>query len=382
MIEISLLWMIISILLVFLMIPGLAFFHGGFVRSNHSLSAILKSFITLGPIALMWPLIGHHIVFGSWDSFLGMTVFSMPIKETLDSLYFAMISLVAISILSGSIVERIHFNFWIAFSILWVCFVYYPVADWTISPQGWLRASGLVDYGGGVAVHICSGFSAVVLAKRLGRRLDFFKLRKSSNLSILWIGTTLIALGWMGFNGGSSLLFNRESLNAVINSLFSIFSGVTAWMILDLLFTPHKISGKGLSIAIISSLVAITPGAGLLTLGQSIGIAFVTVSLSYLGIKYFYKVIKIDDSCEVFVSHGLSGSIGLLLTAAFLEASGAISIAFLTIGVVFLYSVVITITLSFFLEKLIPFRVTADHEQRGLDITQHGEKVIVFAEED
>lgn len=355
MIDINHLWMTFCLLLVFLMIPGLAFFHGGFVRSNHGLSAMLKGLIILGPVALLWPILGHHIVLGNWASFLAINTFNMSIGESLDSFYFLMISLVAVSILSGAVVERINFIYWMIFSMLWVCFVYYPIAFWTISPAGFFKAKGLIDFGSGVAVHICSGFSALVLAKRLGRRLDFFKLRKSSNISLLWVGTTLLSFGWMGFNGGSTLAFNEQSIVAIINSLFSIFSGVATWIVLDLLFTPHKVTGKGPAIGIICSLVAITPGAGLLSLGQSIGLSMLVTSLCYFGVKYFYKVIKIDDSCEVFVSHGLSGSLGLILTAVFLGERGSLSMAFLTLVSVLVYSLTLTLILSFLLEKVMTF---------------------------
>lgn len=369
-------------------------FYGGLVRSKHSLSSMLKCLVVLGPCSLVWVSIGDSMVFG--DSYLGIIgnfnnlflkkIYLKP-AELLASLFQMMFALLSVSVMVGAVVERISFRFWIVFGVVWSLFVYYPVAHWVWADQGWLRQLGAIDFAGGVVVHISTGCSALILALKLGRRVDFFQLKKNYNLGMLVVGTTFLALGWMGFNGGSSAGFNSAGVYAIINSILSITGGLCSWLLVDYIFTPHKISTKGVCIAIICSLVGITPAAGHVTIYSALLIGFITCFICNLGVRYFHSIFKIDDPCEVFISHGVGGIVGALLTGLFASSSVNISLGdshnyfsanLISSVIVAIYSMAMTAIIIFILEKFMTFRISRDIEIKGLDVSLHGEDVIVI----
>lgn len=395
--NIDSLWMTLSIASVMLMIPGLGFFYTGFARSQHSLSSMMKCFIVLGPCSLAWVLIGDSLVFG--ESFLGVIgnasniglikIYQNP-ERLLFSIFQLLFSLIAVAIISGSVIERVRFNFWIVFAILWNFVVYYPVAHWVWGKEGWIEKLGAVDFAGGLVVHVTSGVSALVLAKKLGRRLDFFRLRKSYNIGMVFLGTTFLFLGWLGFNGGSALKFDHVATIAIINTIMSVFSGLTTWMIVDAIFTPHKITSKGVNIAVVCSLVGITPGAGYLSIYSALLIGATTSLISNLGIRYFHSVIKIDDSNDVFISHGIGGIVGAILTGllasssinpTLLEKNHLLQANLIASFVVAVYSGIATTLLYSAISYFIKPRVTRNDEDIGLDLTQHGENIIIIRSE-
>lgn len=392
--DLNSLFMLLSIIAVFLMIPGLGFFYGGFARSQHSVSTILKSFIVLGPCALLWLFIGDSLVFsgniagliGNLDNVFLKNIISDP-NKLLFSFFQLMFSLVAVAIISGAIIERINFSFWLFFAPAWLLLVYYPVAHWVWGSEGWIESLGGKDFAGGLVIHITTGFSAFIFAKNLGRRLDFFKLRRSYNIGLVFLGTTLLWLGWFGFNAGSALKLDNIATLAFINTFVATFSGITAWTLIDYIFTPHRLSAKGINIAIICSLVGITPSAGYVSILSAIIIGAITCIICNVGIRYFHTVIKIDDSNDVFISHGVGGFVGAILTGLFatnsinqviplnhtiLKANFISSIAVAT------YSIVATKIIILILSKFIKFRVNKDDEETGLDLTLHGENIIII----
>jgi Amt family ammonium transporter len=373
------------------MIPGMAFFYGGLVRSEHSVSTMLKNYIVFGPCALMWLFVGNSLVFSgdNWGLIGNVDFFdieSLTLKDSIFSLYQMMFSLLSVAIISGGIVERIRFKFWVMFGVAWSFFIYYPIAHWIWGDNGWIYNLGGRDFAGGLVVHISTGFTALVFAKKIGRRKDFFKLKKSYNIGLVFLGTAILWVGWIGFNAGSALAFDKVAIIAIINSFISVFAGITTWLIIDTNFTPHRVSAKGICISVICSLVGITPAAGYIPFWGALVIGSVTCVLCNFGIRYFHSIFKIDDTCEVFVTHGLGGIVGAVLTG--LLASNTINVNIPIensvlhgniVGsvAVAIYSMIGTSLIIRVLSKITDMRVSNVNEDLGLDLTEHGESVIV-----
>ena len=400
--DINSLWMILSILGVFIMIPGIGLFYGGLVRSNHSVSTILKNYIVLGPCAFLWLFVGYSLVFssdlggiiGNLDLLFLNKYLNVP-NKLLFVFFQMMFALLTVAIISGAVVERIKFKFWIFFGLFWSLLVYYPVAHWVWAENGWIAMLGGKDFAGGLVVHITSGCSAFVAAKAIGRREDFFKLKKSYNLGKVFLGSALLWLGWFGFNAGSSLEFNNISLYAFFNTFIAGSGAIVGWLLMDYVFTPHRPSAKGINIAIICGLVGITPAAGFVGLWESAAIGLITAWVCNIGIRYFHSVFKIDDALDVFVTHGIGGFVGAILTGVFASnlINPSVSGGMLSgdysilkgnlIGgiVVAIYSMVITKLIIVILSKITPMRVDSEDESIGLDLTQHGENIIIIKDE-
>lgn len=393
------LWMLLCILAVFIMIPALGLFYGGFSRYKHSVSTIFKSFVVLGPCAFLWLFIGHSLSFssdvfgliGNFDMMFLNHISNDP-KEYLFVFFQMCFSLLTVAIISGAVIERIRFKFWMFFTLFWSFLVYYPIAHWVWAEDGWIRTLGGIDFAGGLVVHISSGASALIFAKVIGRRLDFFNLKKSYNLSLVFLGTALLWLGWFGFNAGSALELNNTAIYAFINTFVAASSAISCWLIIDYIFTPHRPSAKGICIAIICGLVGITPAAGYVSLWSAFIIGLITALFCNIGIRYFHSVIKIDDSLDVFITHGFGGFIGAILTGVFANSTinGDISSGlidgnwdiikgnFIGSFAVLIYSIIATRFILMILAKITPMRVSSEDETIGLDETQHGENILII----
>lgn len=402
MLDISSLWLILSILGVFIMIPGLGLFYGGLVRSNHSVSTILKNYIVLGPCALLWLLIGYSLVFssdmfgliGSVEHVFLNGLLDQP-KKLLFVFFQMMFSLITVAIISGAVVERIRFKFWVIFGLLWSLIVYYPVAHWVWGDDGWIALLGGKDFAGGLVVHITSGCSAFIAAKAIGRRKDFFNLKKSYNLGKVFLGSALLWLGWFGFNAGSALEFNNIAVYAFFNTFVAGSAAIVGWLIIDYTFTPHRPNAKGINTAIICGLVGITPAAGYVGIWESVFIGMITAGVCNIGIRYFHSVVKIDDALDVFITHGVGGFVGAILTGVFASKliNGSISGGalvgdfsilkgnFIGAVVVAVYSIIATKIIIVILSKFTAMRVESEDENIGLDLTQHGENILIIKSE-
>jgi len=397
-------WMIICILLVMAMIPGLAFFYAGLTRAKHSVNTMFMSFIIMGPLCLLWLFFGFSFVFShSLGGFIGgfdyLALQNLPKTfSDLPSIIFVifqmLFSFIACAIISGAIIERTRQKFWIYFSILWTLLVYYPVAHWVWAQGGWIEEMGGRDFAGGLVVHITSGASAFILAKSIGRRLDFFKLKKSYNLGFVFLGSAMLWIGWFGFNAGSALAFDSVAVNSVVTTLIASLTSMIAWYLMDMIFTPHKPTTKGLNIALICGLVGITPSAGYVGLWESAFIGIFVAWICNIGIRYFHSVIKVDDALDVFISHGFCGFVGALLTGVFAHEAVNSNIGngiyyggdwsifkanFIGSIVVMIYSMIITKAIYVFLNKYIAqARLDQSEEEIGSDISIHGEHVLII----
>lgn len=385
-------WMIVASAFVLLMTPGLAFFYGGMVNKKSVISTMLQSFVALGVISVLWVVVGFSLAFG--DSLYGiignpMTFFAFrevtvspnpEFSETIPFLLFALFQLkfaiITPALITGSFAERIRFRSYILFMILFSLFIYAPLAHMTWHPQGLLRNWGVLDFAGGTVVHMSAGIAAFAGAIYLGKRNK--KMEKPANIPFVILGTGLLWFGWFGFNAGSALGANVDAVIAFANTNLASAASMITWIFLDR-FQNRKMSALGACIGAIVGLVAITPAAGFVTIGQSIFIGFVAAIVSNFAIRV-HKKSEIDDTLDVFPSHGIGGIVGMVLTGVLAKDVGLIYGEHAT----FIMHVIALVLVSLFTffgslllykvtDTLLSMRVRDDQEERGLDASQHGE---------
>lgn len=385
-------WMLVSSAFVLLMTPGLAFFYGGMVNVKNIISTMLQSFVALGVITIVWIFVGFSLSFG--DSFYGIigdprtflffdnvTLAPNPnYGPTIPFLLFAFFQLkfaiITPALISGSFAERIRFRSYILFMLLFTLLIYSPLAHMTWHSDGLFRKWGVIDFAGGTVVHMSAGLAALAGALFLGKRKKI--IEKPANIPFVILGTGLLWFGWFGFNAGSALGANFNAVVAFANTNVASATSMLTWIFFDR-FTNRKMSAIGACLGAIVGLVAITPAAGVVTLGQSVFIGFVAALISNLAIRFFRKL-NVDDTLDVFPSHGVGGITGMILTALFASEVGLIygqTETFIMHLVAILLVVIYTLGMSYLLFKLVnlitPLRVREDQEERGLDASQHGE---------
>lgn len=398
-------WMLIASALVLLMTPGLSFFYGGMVSKKNVISTMLQSFIATGLITIFWVIIGFSLAFGSSfnglignpaDFFLFKGINSQgprSLAPTIPLLLFALFQLkfaiITPALVVGGTAERIRFTSYILFMVMFSIFIYSPLAHWTWHPEGILFKMGVLDFAGGTVVHISAGCAALMGAIVLKRRKAHILKEevKPARIPYVLLGTGLLWFGWFGFNAGSALAVNSLAVSAFgTTNIASAAAGIT-WIFFDVL-RGQKPSALGFCIGAVVGLVAITPAAGFVGLPQSIFIGFFAAIVSNVAVHWKGKT-TIDDTLDVFPCHGLGGITGMVLTGVF--ASKKINPAgndglfygntdfFLTQLYGCLIVVAFATVMSFFLFKVVnlihPLRVSDEEEEKGLDITQHNEKL-------
>ncbi|MET4083550.1 Amt family ammonium transporter [Pedobacter sp. UYP30] len=397
-------FVLIATALVFIMTPGLAFFYGGMVHRKNILSTMIKSVVAAGVITVLWVVVGFSLAFG--DSIHGlignpMTYLffhgvnsspSWPLAATIPLSLFAvfqlMFAIITPGLVVGAVAERIRFTSYILFIVLFALFVYSPLAHWTWHPEGLLFKMGVLDFAGGTVVHISAGMAALAGAIVLKRRKTHIEHREipPANIPYVLIGTGLLWFGWFGFNAGSALGANSLAVSAFLTTNTAAGAGGLGWMFFDAA-RGRKPSVLGFCIGAVVGLVAITPGAGFVSVPSSIFIGVIASVISNLAVSWKQKT-RLDDALDVFPCHGVGGIVGMLLTGIFatktVNSGGADgwfygnSDFFFTQlkGVVIV--VLFSFTVSFAIFKLInliqPIRVSSEDEEEGLDATQHNEK--------
>ncbi|SMD07500.1 ammonium transporter [Pedobacter nyackensis] len=397
-------FVLIASALVFLMTPGLAFFYGGMVHRKNVLSTMIKSVVAAGVISVLWVVVSFSLAFGdSIGGFIGspMTYFffqgvnsspSWSLAATIPLSLFAvfqlMFAIITPGLVVGAVAERIRFTSYILFIVLFSLFVYSPLAHWTWHPDGILFQMGVLDFAGGTVVHISAGMAALAGALVLKRRKSHVEHREvpPANIPYVLIGTGLLWFGWFGFNAGSALGANSLAVSAFITTNIAAGAAGLSWMFFDV-SRGKKPSVLGFCIGAVVGLVAITPGAGFVSIPSSIFIGVIAAVISNLAVSWKQKT-SLDDTLDVFPCHGVGGIVGMLLTGVFatktVNGAGVDGLLygnpafFLTQlkGVVIV--VIFSFVMSFVIFKLInlvqPIRVTSEEEEEGLDASQHNEK--------
>lgn len=389
-------WMLAATGLVLLMTPGLSFFYGGMVSRKNVISTMLQSFICMGVITLVWVVGGFSLAFGdSIGGFIGdprtfaffkgvggatEANLAPTIPFVLFALFQMKFAIITPALITGSFAERVRFSSFLLFIILFSVVVYSPLAHMTWHPDGFLRQWGVLDFAGGTVVHMSAGFAAIAAAIILGKRKSHGSAHKPANVPFVLLGTGLLWFGWFGFNAGSALGANSDAALAFATTTVASAAAMLAWVFYDALM-GRRISGLGASIGAVVGLVAITPAAGFVTIGQSVFIGVAGAIVSNIVVYYKNKT-GIDDTLDVFPCHGVGGIVGMILTGVFAKEVGLIygdTTTFLRhLAAVFLVGG-FTFGASYLLFKLtnliIPMRVNEVAEDIGLDISQHGESL-------
>ncbi len=395
-------WVLLSSALVLAMlVPGLALFYGGLVRSKNVLGTIMQSFAILCLISMLWMLVGYSLSFGpdvkgvigslEWAGLIGVgltphPIYGPTIPHQAFMIFQMMFAAITPALITGAFAERMKFSALILFSGLWSLVVYAPVAHW-LWGGGWLAQLGALDFAGGAVVHTSSGISAlicvIIMGARQGYGTDYLA---PHNLPMVLLGTGLLWVGWFGFNAGSALGPNEVAVVAFLATHTAAVAGALAWMTIE---WAHRGAPTILGIAsgAIAGLAMVTPGAGYVGPLASFVMGLIAGSLSYLVIikkgKFGY-----DDSLDVVGIHGVAGVVGMSLTGVVASKAvnpagvdgllagnvGFFGVQVLAVFVVALFSAAMTYGILLLVDRVVGLRVTREEERAGLDISQHNER--------
>src|ERR1700742_4031195 len=392
-------WMIVATALVLMMtIPGLALFYSGMVRKKNVLATMAQSLAAVAIISVLWVAFGYSLSFvgdGPWLGTLdrwfltGMTMDSVnpaakTIPESLFMLYQMTFAIITVALVAGSVADRMRFSAYLIFSVAWFTVVYVPLAHW-IWGGGFLASMGVLDFAGGLVVHLSAGIGGLVAAKVLGQRHGYGTENLSPfDLSLAVVGTGLLWVGWFGFNGGSALAANAHAVMAIIATHLAACSGALTWGAIEW-SARRKPSVLGMISGAVAGLGTITPASGFVAPWHGIVIGAVAGGICYWACTWLKHRFNYDDSLDVFGVHGIGGLTGTLLCGVFATASiggtaGLIEghaqqvlIQIYGIAVTLVWSAGVTYALLKLVGIFVPLRVSREQEMEGLDITQHGE---------
>jgi Amt family ammonium transporter len=393
-------WMIVSTALVMMMTPaGLALFYGGMSRYKNLLNTFAMTFVAYCLASIVWMMWGYSMAFGPskagivgglenlFLAGIGVDSLSGSIPTYVFALFQMTFAGITVALVLGSVVDRMKFSAWIVFTVLWVTFIYCPIAHW-VWGGGWMGEMGALDFAGGTVVHINAGVAGLVLALVLGKRIGYGKEAMfPSSIALTAVGAALLWFGWFGFNAGSQLAADGVAGSAFLVTNTSAAMGALTWMFAEWL-TDKKPTVLGLASGIVAGLVAITPAAGFVNLPAALIIGLVA------GVLGFYFVAKVkhklgyDDSLDAFGVHGMCGLWGALATGLF--ANPAVNeagtglfygnpkqlwIQIISIVATAVFTAVGTL-IVIYITKLLTggLRVTEETEVAGLDSSIHGER--------
>ncbi|MET0678396.1 MAG: ammonium transporter [Bradyrhizobium sp.] len=392
-------WMIVATALVLMMtIPGLALFYSGMVRKKNVLATMAQSLAAVALISILWVAFGYSLAFvgeGAWIGSLdrwfliGMTMESVnpaakTIPEALFMLYQMTFAIITVALVAGSVADRMRFSAYLLFSVGWFVFVYVPLAHW-IWGGGFLASMGVLDFAGGLVVHLSAGIGGLVAAMVIGKRQGYGSENLAPfDLSLAVIGTGLLWVGWFGFNGGSALGANSRAIFAITATHLAACAGALTWAAIEWA-TRRKPSVLGMISGAIAGLGTITPASGFVAPWHGVVIGIMAGALCFWACTWLKQHFKYDDSLDVFGVHGIGGLTGTLLAGVFaVNAIGGTSgllegnaqqvlIQLSGIGVTLAWSGGVTFVLLKLTAVFAPLRVTVQQELEGLDISQHGE---------
>jgi Amt family ammonium transporter len=399
-------WMLTSTALVMLMtLPGIALFYAGMVRKKNVLNTMASIVAIAAVVSLLWFLVGYSWAFtpgSSWSApfFGGMQRFGFSgmeyikdanrvsvshiapnIPESVYAMFQLSFAVITAALVVGSFVERMKFSAMIVFISLWSLFVYVPVAHWVWEPGGWLAAMGALDFAGGSVVHINAGVSGLVCAYFLGVRRGYGKEPfEPFNLGLTMAGAGLLWVGWFGFNAGSAIAADGRAGLAMLVTQVAASAGAVTWMVSEWL-VRRRPSLLGLCSGLVAGLVAITPASGYVTPLSAFAIGGMAGVACYWGATGLKRLLRADDSLDVFGVHGIGGIVGCLATGVFASKTisgveGNLIVQFVDVAAVGLFSLVGTAVLLVLTSLLTGgWRVAAEAEAFGLDLAEHRERV-------
>jgi len=398
-------WMLTSTALVLLMVPGLAMFYGGLVRSKNVMGTIMHSYIAMGIISVLWVIAGYSLCFGKnalggwcgWNNSyfflkgIDNSIIDAGVPEYVFSMFQSKFAIITPALIAGAFAERVSFRAYCFFIAVWSLLVYDPLCHWVWATDGFifnLGARGAIDFAGGTVVHISAGVSGLVAALYLGsRRGHPYQVIRPNNLVITMLGAGLLWVGWFGFNAGSSISSGLGTAQALAATQVAAATGALTWVIIEGLH-QGKATALGFASGILAGLVAVTPAAGVV---QPYGAMCLGIAAS--GICYTAILIKnrlgYDDSLDAFGIHGVGGIAGALLLVFFIrpswmtEASALapgwniwkqLGVQLTAVSIAILYSAGATLAIVFVVDKIFGFKSSESDEMAGLDRSYHGER--------
>ncbi len=396
-------WMLISTALVLLMVPGLAMFYGGLVRTKNVLGTMMHSFVSIAIIGVLWVVCGYSLAFGKsilggylgWsnDYFLLKGIddtITNGVPEYVLAMFQGKFAIITPALISGALAERVYFRGYALFIVLWFLFIYCPLCHWVWASDGWLfnsGASGVIDLAGGLVIHVSAGISALVVALYLGPRKGYPKTTMApNNLVMTMMGAGLLWVGWFGFNAGSTVQSGLETARALTMTQVSAASGALTWMIIEG-FVFRKVTSLGFVSGILAGLVVITPAAGVVQPYGAILLGAASSIICYCALNAKFKL-GYDDSLDCFGIHGVGSGLGILLLSFFIRDSWMVaanqSIAGWTVwqqllvqlkglGATIALAAVGTAIICVVIGKTIGFRIHEQGEFDGLDQSLHSE---------
>jgi len=394
-------WMMMATALVlFMTLPGLALFYSGLVRGKNSLSILMQCFAITGLASMLWFVAGYSLAFGDGGAaqgiiggldralFAGMGRESLSggIPETLFAMFQMTFAIITPALVIGGYAERVRFSVVLWFSALWLLLVYVPVAHW-VWGGGWLAKLGVMDFAGGIVVHVNAGMAALVCALVIGRRRGFPHVpMPPHSLPLAACGAGMLWVGWFGFNGGSALAANGTATMAVLTTHLGASAGAFAWMLIE-----WRRYGKPSLLGVITGMVAglgtITPASGFVGPAGALAIGFIAGIVCFSATQLLKRTLHLDDSLDVSPVHGVGGVIGSLLTGIFAAVAlggtgftvqksmlAQVGVQALGIGVTMLWCGLVTWLLLKILDATLGLRVSEESESEGLDLASHGER--------
>jgi Amt family ammonium transporter len=392
-------WILTATALVLLMtMPGLALFYGGLVASKNFLSVLMHVFAICCSVSVLWLVFVYSLAFGDGGSlnpviggfdkiFLsgaGLDGMVGDIPETVFFMFQMTFAIITPALIVGAYPERMKFSAVLLFSVLWVIIVYSPVAHW-VWGGGWLNELGVMDFAGGLVVHTTAGVSALVVATMLGRRRGHPQHdRPAHNPGLTMAGAAMLWVGWFGFNAGSALAADANAGMALLATHVAAATAALTWMFVQW-FHQGKPTLVGIATGTIAGLATVTPAAGYIGPIGALVIGFAAGVICYIMAHFIQRVLKLDDSLDVFAVHGVGGMLGILLTSFFaatvldgLGLPGSMGhqlwIQAVGVGATAIWSGLFTYLILIFVRAVLGLRVSEDEEATGLDITHHGER--------
>jgi Amt family ammonium transporter len=394
-------FILISAALVMLMTPGLAMFYGGMVRRKNVLGTIMHSFVAIALVSIQWIIIGYSLAFGpdikgfvggldwSWLNGVGVApnpAYAPTIPHLAFMIYQAMFAVITPALISGAIAERMKFSSYLLFTLLWTTIVYDPVAHWVWGTGGWLKGLGILDFAGGIVVHITSGISALAAALFIGRRRNYLhEQMPPHNLPMTVLGAGLLWFGWFGFNAGSALSAGGLSVMAFVATHAAAVAATMTWVVIEWIHRG-KPTMFGAATGAIAGLATITPASGFVSPVSALVIGLLAGAVCYVSLNIKGKL-GYDDSLDAFGVHGVGGILGTLaagfLAEKMINPSGADGLFFgnahqviiqgLGVFAAIAYSFIITLVLLKLIDLAVGLRVSDEEEVLGLDLSQHEE---------
>ena len=399
-------WMLTSTALVLLMVPGLAMFYGGLVRSKNVLGTIMHSFIAMGIISVLWVIVGYSMCFGGnvlWGWFgwnpdyfflkgIDTKIMDAGIPEYVFSMFQGKFAIITPALIAGAFAERVSFKAYCFFIAIWGLLVYNPLCHWVWASDGFLfklGAKGAIDFAGGTVVHISAGVSGLVAALYLGARRGYpYQVIRPNNMVITMLGAGLLWVGWFGFNAGSSVSSGLSTAQALTATQVAAAAGALAWVIIESIH-QGKATALGFASGILAGLVAVTPAAGVVQPYGAMVLGIVASSICYSAIMVKNRL-GYDDSLDAFGIHGIGGITGAILLVFFIRPSwmadaasiaggswtiwNQLGIQALAVTIAIVYAAGMTFLIIFALNKVVKFKSSEADEMAGLDRSYHGER--------